>query len=47
MVIVVMGVSGAGKTTVGRLLADTLGWGFCDADDLHSDANKKKMTASR
>jgi len=45
MVIVVMGVSGAGKTTIGRMLADALGWVFRDADDLHSDANKKKMTA--
>lgn len=45
MVLVLMGVSGAGKTTVGRMLADTLGWEFCDADDLHSETNKKKMAA--
>lgn len=45
MIVVVMGVSGAGKTTIGRLLAQQLGWEFCDADDLHSDANKLKMTA--
>jgi len=38
-----MGVSGAGKTTVGRLLADRLGWEFLDADDFHSPANKEKM----
>src|SRR5438094_4338260 len=38
-----MGVSGAGKTTVGRILADQLGWQFHDGDDLHPDANKQKM----
>ena len=43
MVIVVMGVSGAGKTTIGRMLAASLGWEFRDADDLHSAANKSKL----
>ncbi len=43
MVIVVMGVSGAGKTTIGKMLAAQLGWEFHDADDLHSEANKAKM----
>jgi len=43
MVILVMGVTGAGKTTVGKLLARRLGWVFLDADDFHSDANRKKM----
>jgi gluconokinase len=43
MVIVVMGVSGSGKTTVGELLAERLGWPFHDADDFHPDANKAKM----
>jgi gluconokinase len=43
MVIVVMGVSGAGKTTIGKMLAEQLGWEFHDADDLHSEANKAKM----
>jgi gluconokinase len=43
MVIVVMGVSGSGKTTVGSLLARTLGWEFFDADDFHSAPNVAKM----
>lgn len=38
-----MGVAGAGKTTVGRALADALGWEFQDADDFHSAANVAKM----
>ncbi len=38
-----MGVSGAGKSTVGKLLAAQLGWGFADADDYHSPANVEKM----
>lgn len=41
--IVVMGVSGSGKTTVGSLLASSLGWEFYDADDFHSAANREKM----
>ncbi len=41
--IVMMGVAGAGKTTVGRLLASQLGWDFKDADDYHSAANVEKM----
>src|SRR5262252_2195752 len=43
MVIVVMGVAGAGKTTVGRLLAQQLRWEFADADDYHSAANIEKI----
>ena len=43
MVVVVMGVSGAGKTTVGQLLALQLGWEYADADDFHSAANVEKM----
>lgn len=44
MIILVMGVSGSGKTTVGQLLAKSLGWEFCDADALHPVANIKKMS---
>ncbi|HJR54582.1 MAG TPA: shikimate kinase, partial [Gemmatimonadota bacterium] len=43
MVIVVMGVSGAGKTTVGRALARRLGWPFHEGDDLHPELNVRKM----
>jgi gluconokinase len=43
MVIIVMGVSGSGKTTIGRALADSLHWRFSDADDFHSPANVQKM----
>jgi gluconokinase len=45
MIIITMGVSGSGKTTVGRLLADRLGWRFYDADDFHPHANVNKMSA--
>jgi gluconokinase len=43
--IVVMGVSASGKTTIGKLLAARLGVPFTDADDLHPEANVKKMAA--
>jgi gluconokinase len=43
VVIVVMGVSGAGKTTVGRALARRLGWPFHEGDDLHPEENVRKM----
>ena len=38
-----MGIVGAGKTTVGQLLAHELGWRFADADDFHPAANVEKM----
>ncbi len=43
MIIVVFGVSGAGKTTVGKVLAKQLGWRFLEADDFHPAANIEKM----
>lgn len=43
MVIILMGVTGAGKTTVGRLLAQQLGWEFIDGDEFHPLANVEKM----
>jgi len=45
MIVVVMGVTGAGKTTVGRLLAERLGAAFADADDYHPPENVAKMRA--
>ena len=43
MVIIVMGVSGSGKSTIGRLLAHRLGAHFLDADDFHPEENIEKM----
>lgn len=45
MIVILFGVSGAGKTTVGQLLADELGWKFYEGDDYHSQANIDKMHA--
>lgn len=45
MIVVVMGVSGSGKSAVGRALADELGWPFLDADDFHPPANVAKMAS--
>ena len=44
-VLIVMGVSGAGKSTIGKALAARLGWGFQEGDDLHPPANIAKMSA--
>ena len=44
-VLVVMGVSGSGKTTVGKLLAERLGWHYQEGDALHPPENVAKMKA--
>lgn len=43
MIVVLMGAAGAGKTTVGKALANALGWTFVDADDLHPVSNVEKI----
>ncbi len=45
MIVIVMGVSGSGKTTIGKLLADRMNCRFSDADDFHPAANVEKMRA--
>lgn len=45
--IVLMGVAGSGKTTVGRIVAERLGWRFLDADDFHSPENVEKMRSGQ
>ena len=45
MIVIVMGVSGSGKSTTGGALARTLGWPFVEGDDLHPPANVAKMAA--
>ena len=43
MIVIVMGTTGSGKTTIGTLLAQHVGWEFVDADDFHPPANVEKM----
>jgi gluconokinase len=43
VIVVLMGVAGSGKTTVGAQLAAALGWPFYDADDLHTQESREKM----
>jgi gluconokinase len=43
MIVIVMGTTGSGKTTVGSLLAKRMGWEFVDADDFHPPSNVEKM----
>jgi len=45
MIVVVMGVTGCGKSTVGAALGEHLGWPFLDADDFHPDENVAKMAS--
>lgn len=45
MVVIIMGVVGSGKTTVGGLLAQQMGWHFADADDFHPTSNVEKIRA--
>jgi gluconokinase len=44
-ILLLMGVSGSGKTTIGALLAGRLGWTYAEADDFHPRANVEKMRA--
>ncbi len=46
MIVVLMGVCGCGKTSVGEALAQAMGWPFLDADDFHPQANVAKMRAA-
>ncbi|MHB1688346.1 MAG: gluconokinase [Ignavibacteriaceae bacterium] len=43
MVLIIMGVSGSGKTTIGKLLSDKLGWRFYEGDEYHPKENIEKM----
>ncbi|WP_345772244.1 gluconokinase [Pseudomonas sp. KSR10] len=45
VIVIIMGVAGSGKTTIGEKLAARLGCGFSDADEFHSEANKRKMAS--
>ena len=45
MIVVVMGVCGSGKTSVGHRIAERMDWAFIEGDDLHPEANRRKMAA--
>jgi gluconokinase len=47
LILILMGVSGTGKTTLGELLSHDTGWPFLDGDDFHSAANKAKMASGQ
>jgi gluconokinase len=47
VIVIAFAVSGAGKTTIGKLLAEQLGWQFYEADDFHPRANIEKMRSGR
>jgi gluconokinase len=47
VIVIIFGVSGAGKTTIGKLLADELGWQFYEADDFHPRSNIETMRRGR
>ena len=47
MIVIIFGVSGAAKTTIGKLLAEELGWQFYEADDFHPRSNIEKMRSGR
>jgi len=46
-IVIIMGVSGSGKTTMGQLLSQRLGWDFVDGDDHHPPENISKMTQGK
>ena len=46
MIVVLMGVTGSGKTTVGKVLAKELGWKFYDADDYHPASKSRRCTGA-
>jgi carbohydrate kinase (thermoresistant glucokinase family) len=45
MIVVISGVAGSGKSTVGRLVSARLGWGFIEGDEYHSEISREKMAA--
>ncbi len=45
MIIVLIGIAGSGKSTVGAALAEALGWQFYDGDEFHPEANREKIVS--